>query len=51
MFAQYLHPFMKAPLFTPQSLYDSWSLYCIVGIRCMDDHNLAHCNETEMSWI
>ena len=41
MFAQYLVDFISAPLFAPQSLYDSWSLYNIVGIRCVDGSSLA----------
>lgn len=51
MFAQYLYPFIKVPLFTPQSLYDSWSLYNILGIRCVDGSSLAKCSPEELSLI
>jgi hypothetical protein len=45
MFAQYLHPYIKAPIFTPQSLYDTWSLYNIVGLRCVNNFN--QCDDAE----
>ena len=45
MFAQYLHPYIKAPIFTPQSLYDTWSLYNIVGLRCVN--NFDQCDDAE----
>jgi hypothetical protein len=51
MFAQYIHPLIKVPFFTPQSLYDSWSLYNIVGIRCMDGYSLSRCNKDELALI
>jgi O-palmitoleoyl-L-serine hydrolase len=51
MFAQYIHPFITTPLFTPQSLYDSWSLYNIVGIRCIDGVSLARCGKDELALI
>lgn len=51
MFAQYIHPFITTPFFTPQSLYDSWSLYNIVGIRCMDGYSLAKCKADELATI
>jgi hypothetical protein len=41
MFAQYLIDYINAPIFAPQSLYDSWSLYNILGIRCMDGPSLS----------
>jgi hypothetical protein len=44
MFAQYLHPFIKVPLFTVNSLYDAWSLQNI-GVRCLDEHSLAGCSK------
>ncbi len=51
MFAQYIHPFITVPLFAPQSLYDSWSLYNIIGIRCMDGSSLAKCGADDMKVI
>lgn len=51
MFAQYIHPFITVPIFAPQSLYDSWSLYNIIGIRCMNSNSLASCGTNEMKVI
>lgn len=51
MFAQYIHGFVTPPLFAPQSLYDSWSLYNILGIRCVDGASLAKCSNDELAAI
>lgn len=51
MFAQYLVDYISAPIFAPQSLYDSWSLYNIVGIRCVDGSSLAACSKVDRDII
>jgi hypothetical protein len=51
MFAQYLIDYITAPAFAPQSLYDSWCLYNILGIRCMDGSSLAECNKADRDSI
>lgn len=51
MFAQHIHRFINVPLFAPQSLYDSWSLYNIIGIRCIDGVSLSRCNKNELALI
>lgn len=35
MFAANLAPHIKAPMFIIQSLYDTWSIPNIVGVRCI----------------
>ena len=44
MFAEHIFKFINAPIFTPQSLYDSWSLYNIIGVRCPDHQSLTECS-------
>lgn len=51
MFAQYIHPFISVPIFAPQSLYDSWSLYNIVGIRCVEGFSISKCSQQDLSLI
>lgn len=51
MLAQHIHEFIKVPLFAAQSLYDSFSLYNIVGIRCVNGISLANCNNDEKALI
>jgi hypothetical protein len=46
-----MHRFIKTPLFPVQSLYDSWSLQNILGIRCNDDRSLKNCNTDQMAFI
>lgn len=48
MFAQYIHPFIKVPLFPVQSLYDSWSLPNILGMTCSSGGSFAHCSQGQM---
>lgn len=51
MFAQYLHPFIKSPIFAVQSLYDSWSLYNILGMRCLNKYWVGNCNTKDRTNI
>lgn len=51
MFAEYNNAFIKIPLFPIQSLYDSWSLPNILGIRCESGGSLSNCNDTEKTAI
>lgn len=51
LFAQYIHPFIKVPLFAIESAYDSWSVANILGLRCDVNASFASCNQTEMSFI
>lgn len=44
MFATNLAPYIKAPMFIIQSLYDTWSIQNILGINCVYDGSLAYCN-------
>ena len=51
MFAEYIHPYIKVPLFPINSLYDSWSLPNILGISCGSGGSLAGCNQGQMQVI
>jgi hypothetical protein len=51
MFAHHLYQYMRAPIFVTQSLYDSWSLYNILGIRCVEKDSLSKCNPDELAYI
>lgn len=44
MFAENLYQYVKVPLFAVESLYDSWSAPNILGISCIDNHSLIHCD-------
>lgn len=51
MFAEYIHAFIKIPLFPIQSLYDSWSIHYILGLGCGSGGSLAGCNQAQMAYI
>jgi hypothetical protein len=40
MFAEYLFPYVKVPLFAIQSAYDTWSVPNILGIKCQNNASL-----------
>ena len=47
MFAEELFPFLKAPIFVAQSLYDTFNLPAILGIKCVNhlaQRSLADCS-------
>lgn len=44
MFATNLAPYIKAPMFIIQSLYDTWSIGNILRIPCVYDSSLAYCD-------
>lgn len=49
MFAEELFPFLKTPIFIAQSLYDTFNLPAILGIKCVNNlaqRSLANCSET-----
>jgi hypothetical protein len=50
-FAQNLHKYIKVPLFAIQSLYDTWSVYNILGISCISGSSLAKCTDAERKVI
>lgn len=47
MFAVNLAPHLKTPLFVLQSLYDTWSVYWILGVKCIKDGSLANCDTNQ----
>jgi hypothetical protein len=56
MFVQYMHQYVKVPMFFLQSLYDSFSIPVIIGIKC--DENFAYrwpiiknCKEDKMKIV
>lgn len=52
MFAEYLLPYIKSPLFAVQSLYDSWSLPNITGIACITHTgSMSRCSTSDMKVI
>lgn len=51
MFAANLAPYIKAPMFLIQSLYDTWSIQNIIGIPCIIDSSLAYCMSNQKSII
>lgn len=51
MFATNLAPYIKAPMFIIQSLYDTWSISYILGIPCIIDSSLAYCDSFKRSKI
>ena len=51
MFAHNLAPFITAPMFIIQSLYDTWSVYNILGIRCINGNSLANCSSKDIDVI
>lgn len=46
MFASNLAPYIKAPMFILQSLYDFWSIDHILGVQCISYSNgtLSKCD-------
>lgn len=51
MFAQYQFPYIRAPLFPINSLYDSWSLPNILGISCVANESLKACTAEQRAII
>lgn len=51
LFAENIHEFIKVPLFAIQSLYDSWSLYNIIGMRCPNYNSLKGCSASDRAYI
>lgn len=52
MFAVNLAPFIKAPTFIIQSLYDTWSIKHILNVPCIwDSQSLAYCTSPQKSII
>lgn len=51
MLVENLHRFIQTPLFAVQSLYDTWSLYYILGVRCQQNDSLKNCNGAELAYI
>jgi len=47
MFAANLAPFIKAPMFIIQSLYDTWSIPHILGVDCIRDSSLLYCDSAQ----
>jgi len=52
MFAENIHPFIKAPLFPVNPLYDSWSIPNILGINCVTgDHSISQCSAADRAHL
>lgn len=51
MFAEHNYAFIKVPLFSIQSMYDSWSLPNILGIGCQNAGSLAGCTPAQLEYI
>jgi hypothetical protein len=52
MFAQYMYPYIKAPIFPVNSLYDTWSITYILGITCVDTTgSLKNCGDADRHTI
>ena len=48
MFAQYMYPYLQVPLFSVNSLYDTWSIANILGITCIDSFgSLKNCLDSD----
>jgi hypothetical protein len=39
--------YLKVPALIINSLYDTWALENIVGVKCIKGHNLSYCSSTE----
>ena len=51
MFAEYNHKYIKVPLFSIQSPYDSWSIHYILGLTCQNGGSLAACQADHLQYI
>ena len=51
MFANNLAPFITAPIYMMQSLYDTWSSYNILGVKCVQNGSLMNCTSKEVDTI
>ena len=56
MFVQYMHKHIKAPVFIVQSLYDSFSIPVIIGIKCDDNYAygwpiIKNCGEDKLKIV
>lgn len=51
MMGQYLLPFIRSPLFIVESLYDSWSLTQILGLKCVVGRSIEPCSQEQRSLI
>jgi hypothetical protein len=52
MFAEYLFPYVKVPLFAIQSAYDTWSLKTDIGIKCLTSNgSLENCGAENRTHI
>lgn len=51
LFANNLAPFITAPIYMIQSLYDTWSIHYILGVACVQNGSLMNCTSKEMDAI